>query len=99
MNHKHWLILVCFLIILTLQGTESRQFPLGMISAPNCKYLERKDHDESCKIDIHSIDISDTTHLSPVGQLVYSMLRGASYIYQWDSEKGGHPGIDIASAK
>ena len=91
MNHKHRLIAVCFLVLLTLQGTESRQFPLGMISQPSCKYLERKDHDESCKMDIKDIDISDSANLNPVGQLVYSMLRGASYTYQRDNKDGGHP--------
>jgi murein DD-endopeptidase MepM/ murein hydrolase activator NlpD len=30
---------------------------------------------------------------------VYTILWGASYTYRWDYGLGGHPGVDIASAK
>ena len=99
MNYKHLVILICACMLASMQGTEWWQFPVSTISAPECKHLERKDHAEHCKVALSDVYNQYDGNTSPVGQLVMSVLYGASYTAPHSPEVWGHPWVDIVSAK
>jgi hypothetical protein len=76
-------------------------YPLYQVSTLECRTQLFSTMDESCKIKlpiIHGADYA-TYQNDPAYTDIYTVLRGASYTYQWDQSTGAHYAVDIATAK
>lgn len=89
----------CIVLLSGIQIALARQLPLAQISDPSCKSMHWDAHTWDCKIDFTLPD--ETVFSSPKNateKLLFSVLYKWSY-HDGHTLSGGHPGIDIVSAK
>lgn len=76
-------------------------YPLYKVSTLDCRSQLFSSLSESCKIKLPIIHGADyvTYQNEKTYTDIYTVLRGASYTYQWDQAVGAHYAVDIATAK
>ena len=92
---------ICIVLCtLQLQTTWGWSFPLEEVALPSCKGDHWDDLDNECKMPLKVLSAEDRQQLqdNPLGLLLYSMLRGASYNTPRDQQIGSHAGVDVATS-
>ncbi|MDR2541314.1 MAG: M23 family metallopeptidase [Candidatus Peribacteria bacterium] len=85
----------------SLPNNTTLVYPLYQVSTLDCRTQTFSSLSADCKVKLPLIRGADyTTYQNEkVYTDIYTVLRGASYTYQWDQAVGAHYGTDIATAK
>ncbi len=101
--HKTARLCISMIVIFWATVTTGWTYPIKQVSKPEvaCKVNHRSTLDNSCKVALPIIKNSDYSKYikNNLYRAVYSDIRGGSYHDGWDTDFGGAPSTDIATAE
>jgi len=98
-NHERLIIVAIWVGLIWTLSTLGWELPVQSVVNPTCdKSAQWGDLDDSCKLDIYK-NGSVPTETESVGDLLFSVLRWASYTNNRTPQAGWHPSLDIVSVQ
>lgn len=94
MPHQKLLLLMIWVWLVITVSTLWWNFPLQDVARPECKWTNRDQLTESCKI-----DIVQWSQQKDIWKLLFFALRGTSYEKSQTPNSGGHPSLDLPSSE